>query len=280
MALAALAVAGAAVYNARRKRAAQIDPIEDGASYLPSTQPEAEAKLYDPLRRGPRWATDWLANRALHFRKRWPQPYVRPPYDNGQTRVLVRGTVGPEAAQRMQAVYADTLPEGPVFFTRKTTSFDRQIQPFVMPSYHPGTDPVPPCFANSRRPHRRRRVREGIQQATDALRLSWPRGCLNAPLPLPRVPRLVRMAEPTRLSPAALLPVLDPAVSAAACRFCATLYPSADHRNAHEAAAHVGCGRCGCVFGSRARLTLHTCPGAAFLGARAVRSRWLEFDLL
>jgi hypothetical protein len=139
MALAALAVGGALVYNARRKRSAQIADLEDGASYLPSTQPEAETKLYDPLRRGPRWATDWLANRALHFRKRWPQPYVRPPYDNGQTRVLVRGTVGPEAAQRMQAVYADTLPEGPVFFTRKTTSFDRQIQPFVMPSYHPGT---------------------------------------------------------------------------------------------------------------------------------------------
>jgi hypothetical protein len=52
--------------------------------------------------------------------------------------VLVRSEVGPETAMRMQHMYAETLPEGPPLFTRKTVSLNRQVQPFQMPSYHPG----------------------------------------------------------------------------------------------------------------------------------------------
>lgn len=137
MALVAAALGTALAAHAQKKRAAsQISAIEDGPQMLPEAHPDKE--LYDPLRRGPRWATNWLANRALHFRKRWPQPYNRPLHDNGQHVILARNVVGPETAQLMQHRYAEALPEGPVFFTRKTTAFDRQIQPFRIPAYHPG----------------------------------------------------------------------------------------------------------------------------------------------
>jgi hypothetical protein len=143
MAFVALAAAGALAANAQRKRSRQITDIEDGPAFLPETDPAGQReKLYDPLRRGPRWATDWLANRALHGRKRYPQPYTRPLHDNGQSSVLVRAQVGPEAAARMQHIYAETLPEGPPFFARKTVELNRQVQPFRMPSIHPGLTTV------------------------------------------------------------------------------------------------------------------------------------------
>lgn len=135
MALALLAVGGALAARANNKRTRQIADLEDKAM-LPETQDEDN--LYDPLRRGPRWATDWLANRALHGRKRYPQPYIRPLHDNGQSVILARSAVGPETAARMQHIMAETLPEGPPFFTRKTVSLNRQIQPYQMPSYHAG----------------------------------------------------------------------------------------------------------------------------------------------
>lgn len=126
---------GALALRAKRKRDSELVELETTAS-LPETQDTSE--LYDPLRRGPRWATDWLANRALHFRKRWPQRYVRPLYDNGQERVLVRRPVGPETAARMQHIYAETLPNAPPFFYCKSVSINRQIEPYRMPAYHPG----------------------------------------------------------------------------------------------------------------------------------------------
>ena len=137
MALVLLGTAAALGVHASRKRSRALADREDpAANYLPEGQ--TDAKLYDPLRRGPRWATDWLANRALHFRTRWPQPFRRPLHDNGQYSVLIRSEVGPETAMRMQHMYAEALPEGPPFFTRKTVDLNRQIQPYRMPSIHPG----------------------------------------------------------------------------------------------------------------------------------------------
>jgi hypothetical protein len=132
---------GALALRARSKRSAQIEDMESTAS-LPETQNTED--LYDPLRRGPRWATDWLGNRALHFRKRWPQPYSRPLHDNGQHRVLLRSVVGPETAKRMQHVYAETLPNAPPFTYCKTINLNRQIQPYQMPAYQPGLTYVDP----------------------------------------------------------------------------------------------------------------------------------------
>jgi hypothetical protein len=136
MALAAIAIGGALWARASNKRSRQITDLEDHAS-LPDNE-HTDENLYDPYRRGPRWATDWLANRALHGRKRWPQPYQRPLHDNGQDRILVRKTVGPETAERMQHIYAETLPEAPPFYYCKTVNINRQIEPFRMPSYHAG----------------------------------------------------------------------------------------------------------------------------------------------
>lgn len=136
MALAALAIGGALWARTNNKRSQQIEDLEDRAA-----QPQNEHvdnDLYDPLRRGPRWATNWLANRALHGRKRWPQPYQRPLHENGQQRILPRHVVGPETAARMQHVYAETLPELPPFWYCKTVSVNRQVQPYQMPSVHPG----------------------------------------------------------------------------------------------------------------------------------------------
>lgn len=153
MALALLAVGGALAARANNKRTRQIADLEDRAM-----QPETQNgdDLYDPLRRGPRWATDWLANRALHGRKRYPQPYIRPLHDNGQSVILARAAVGPETAARMQHLMAETLPEGPPFFTRKTVSLNRQIQPYQMPSYHAGlsvVDMEPKIFNALPMPH-------------------------------------------------------------------------------------------------------------------------------
>ena len=137
MALVLLGTAAALGVHASRKRSRVLADLQDPASdYLPETIDDK--KLYDPLRRGPRWATDWLANRALHFRTRWPQPFRRPLHDNGQYSVLIRSEVGPETAVRMQHMYAEALPEGPPFFTRKTVALNRQVQPYRLPSYHPG----------------------------------------------------------------------------------------------------------------------------------------------
>ena len=135
MALALVALGGAMMARAQNKRTRQITDLEDTAN-LPETQDTSE--LYDPLRRGPKWARSQLANRALHGRKRWPQPYSRPLHDNGQGTILVRSPVGPETAMRMQHIYAETLPDGPPFFRSKTINLNRQIQPYQMPSYHPG----------------------------------------------------------------------------------------------------------------------------------------------
>jgi hypothetical protein len=136
MALALLALGGALAARANNKRSRQITDLEDKAE-LPSE--EANETLYDPLRRGQRnVASDLLANRALHFRKRWPQPYVRPNHDNGQASILARAVVGPETAARMQHIYAECLPEGPPFFNSKTVALNRQIQPYQLPSYHAG----------------------------------------------------------------------------------------------------------------------------------------------
>jgi hypothetical protein len=136
MALAILALGGALAARANNKRSRQITDLEDKAQ-LPSE--EQNDNLYDPLRRGQRnVASDLLANKALHFRKRWPQPYVRPMHDNGQAQILARSAVGIETAMRMQHIYSETLPEGPPFFNSKSVSLNRQIQPFQLPSYHPG----------------------------------------------------------------------------------------------------------------------------------------------
>lgn len=136
MALALLGLVGALAARAQNKRSRQITDLEDQAD-LPSE--EKNDDLYDPLRRGQRnVASDLLANRALHFRKRWPQPYVRPLHDNGQNSILARSAVGPETAARMQHIYSEALPEGPPFFNSKTVSLNRQIQPFQVPSTHPG----------------------------------------------------------------------------------------------------------------------------------------------
>lgn len=136
MALAVLGLVGALAARANNKRSRQITDLEDNAE-LPSEEKNDE--LYDPLRRGQRnVGTDWLANRALHNRKRWPQPYSRPLHDNGQNSILARSAVGPETAARMQHIYAECLPEAPPFFYAKTIDLNRQIQPYRMPSYHPG----------------------------------------------------------------------------------------------------------------------------------------------
>lgn len=142
MALAALAIGGALLTRANNKRSRQIEDVEDRAAQPENQQQPGEEQLYDPLRRGPRWATNWLANRALHMRKRWPQPYARPVHENGQQRIMVRAVVGPETAARMQHTYAESLREAPPFFYCKTVSVNRQIQPFRMPSYHAGLTQV------------------------------------------------------------------------------------------------------------------------------------------
>lgn len=139
MALALVAVGGALLTRGQSKRKRQIDSIQDNAS-LPEDVDTSE--LYDPLQRGPRWARSQLDNRALHFRKRWPQPYTRPLHDNGQNSVLVRAPVGPETAEAMQHRYAEALRDLPPFFYIKTIDLNRQIQPFRMPSYHPGLSVV------------------------------------------------------------------------------------------------------------------------------------------
>jgi hypothetical protein len=59
MALVLLGTAAALGVHASRKRSRALADREDPASgYLPETI--QDKKLYDPLRRGPRWATDWL----------------------------------------------------------------------------------------------------------------------------------------------------------------------------------------------------------------------------
>jgi len=176
MALVLLGTAAALGVHASRKRSRALADLQDPASdYLPEAV--QDKKLYDPLRRGPRWATDWLANRALHFRTRWPQPFRRPLHDNGQYSVLIRSEVGPETAVRMQHMYAEALPEGPPFFNRKTVSLNRQIQPYQMPAYHADmvlslSPKITPLVLHFNRPHCCRRQPQGVQQISYAVRFT------------------------------------------------------------------------------------------------------------